>query len=314
MTNATAAKFDPYQAITDQVLELLEAGTAPWRKPWNAAAGMPKSLTTGKEYRGINPFLLHMSALQQGFASPYWATYKAIAERGGQVRKGEKGTLIMFWKQYADKKEVDDNGNPKRRFVLRTYKVFNVEQADAAEGKTFNVPTVAATAADHDPIAACEEAVAGYVATGPQVTFGHDHAAYAPSLDRLMMPALSSFDTPEEFYSTYFHELTHSTGHKDRLNRDDFHENVHFGDARYSKEELVAEMGSAFLAGQTGIAAVTLDNSAAYLQSWIKVLKGDSKLVVQAAALAQRAADLVLGVKFAQEETADDQAELKAAS
>jgi antirestriction protein ArdC len=298
----TEAKFDPYQAITNQVIELLEAGTAPWRKPWNAATGMPRSLTTDKVYRGINPFLLHMSALQHGFSSPYWATYKAIAERGGQVRKGEKGTMIVFWKQYLDKNEIDEKtGKPKQRFVLRTYKVFNTDQADGLA-----VPEFApAAATDHDPIAECETVIAGYLAAGgPRVAHGHELAAYSQATDLLVMPDRSTFDTVEAYYSTYFHELTHSTGHKDRLARPDLLSFAHFGDKHYSKEELVAEMGAAMLAGLTGIAPVTLENSAAYLASWLKVLKSDSKLVVQAAAQAQKAADLVQGISFAAQQAA----------
>lgn len=296
----TESKFDPYQAITDQIITLLEAGTAPWRKPWNAETGMPRSLTTGKTYRGINPFLLHISAMEHGFTSPYWATYKAIAERGGQVRKGEKGTLIMFWKQYLDKVEIDEKtGKPKQRFVLRTYKVFNTEQADGLA-----VPEYGTTVQDHDPIAECDAAVAGYLANGPKLSHGASMAAYSPATDVLVMPDLATFDGPEEYYSTLFHELTHSTGHKDRLARPDLLTFGHFGDRQYSKEELVAEMGAAMLAGQTGIAPVTLENSAAYLASWLKVLRADNKLVVQAAAQAQRAADKVLGVSYAAQEVA----------
>lgn len=290
---SAATRFNPYQAVTDQVIAMLEAGTAPWRKPWDPELGMPRSLTTGKAYRGINPLLLHMATLEHGYRTPVWGTYKAIAERGGQVRKGEKGTMIIFWKQYADKVEVTAKGDPKQRFVLRTYKVFNAEQAD---GLTLPEPVV--PGADHDPIQACEDAVAGYLINGPKVTFGAPHAAYAPATDSLVMPAREAFDSPEELYSTYFHELSHSTGHPDRLNREGVTGSTHFGDERYGKEELVAEMGSAFLAGHTGIAQVTIENSAAYLASWIRVLKGDNTLVVSAAAQAQRATDLVLSVTF----------------
>lgn len=301
----TTEKFDPYQAVTDQVIALLEAGVAPWRKPWSAEFGMPRSLTTGKVYRGINPLLLAMSAAEKGFTSPFWITYKAATERGGQVRKGSKSTLVIFWKQFLDKVEVDKNGNPKARFVLRTYRVFNLDQIDPQEGEAGakwaqSLPEIAMPAADHDPIADCEAVAAAYLVNGPAISFGAGHAAYSPTTDHLVMPDLSAFDSAEEYYSTLFHELTHSTGHKDRLNREGVTGATHFGDALYSKEELVAEMGAAFLAGHTGIAPATLENSASYLQSWIKVLKGDSKLIVQAAAQAQRAADLVQGVSFAE--------------
>lgn len=295
---ATAEKFDPYQAVTDQIITLLEAGTAPWRKPWNADGGLPKSLTTGKAYRGINPFLLQMAAMEHGFTSPYWATYKAIADKGGQVRKGEKSTLIVFWKQFQTK-EVTAAGKPKMAMVLRSYRVFNVEQADAVEGKTFRVPATPAAPVDHDPIAEIETTIAPYVSSLASLRFGGDLACYSPATDDLYMPPRNTFATVEGYYSTLFHELTHSTGHADRLNRPDLASFSHFGDKAYSKEELVAEMGAAMLSGITGIAPATLDNSAAYLASWIKVLRGDSKLIISAAAQAQKAADKVLGVSFA---------------
>jgi len=146
-TAQTRDKFDPYQAITDQIIELLEKGVAPWRKPWDPELGMPRSLNTGKRYRGINPFLLHMAAMAAGgYTSPFWATYKAITEQGGQVRKGEKGTKIVFWKQYQGKEIDEKTGEPAQRFVLRVYTVFNTDQADG-----LTVPEVPEAHADHDP-------------------------------------------------------------------------------------------------------------------------------------------------------------------
>lgn len=295
-----AEKFDPYTAVTDQIIALLEAGTAPWRKPWAATGGMPVSLSTGKAYRGINPFLLQMSAALNGYTSPFWGTYKAITDKGGQVRKGERSTVVVFWKTYPDKTEVDAKGNPKLRFVLRAFRVFNAEQADG-----LNLPAPEQTTAEHTPIQACEQIVAGYV-NGPRITHGGDHACYSPQTDVLMMPVPESFTAPEEYYSTLFHELTHSTGHADRNARPDLVAFAHFGDAHYSREELVAELGSAMLAGIAGISPAVIDNSAAYLASWIKVLKGDSKLVIQAAGQAQKAADRVQGITW--QDTAADAA------
>lgn len=303
MTSTETEKFDPYQVITDQVVALLEAGTAPWRKPWAATGGFPISLSTGKAYRGVNPFLLQISAAANGWTSPYWGTYKAIADKGGQVRKGEKGTLVVFWKTYLDRKEVDEKtGKAKQRFVLRTFKVFNADQADAAEGKVFNVPAAAELpGTELEQLAACEQAIAPYLATLASVSRTGTAAYYVPATDSLTVPPLESFTAAEEFYSTLFHEAAHSTGHSSRLNRPGVQGMSHFGDALYSKEELVAEMGAAMLSGVTGIAPATLDNSAAYLASWVRVLKGDAKLVISAAAAAQKAADKVLGVSYAAE-------------
>lgn len=287
-------RFDPYQEVTDQIIALLESGTAPWHKPWDAAnGGMPRSLSTGKPYRGINPFLLQMAAIAHGYASPWWATYDNIASRGGQVRKGEKGTMVIFWKQYVRKgTEVGEDDRPA--FVARAFKVFNTDQADG-----LTLPPIAGRPVDSvDPIAACDAAIAGYLATGPTVHHGGNRACYWPGADAINMPERDTFDGSEEYYGTLFHESVHSTGHKKRLARPDLLNMHAFGDVSYSKEELVAELGSAFLSGHTGITVVTLPNSAAYLASWIKVLRGDHKLLIQAAGQAQKAADLILGITY----------------
>lgn len=302
-----APKFDPYQAITDQIVAQLEAGVAPWRKPWNAEFGMPRSLTTGKAYRGINPFLLSLSAGARGFTSPFWGTYDALLERGGQVRKGETGTLIMFWKSYPSKTEVDKKGQPKRIFVMRTYKVFNVEQADAVEGKTFRVPVIEART-ERTPVAEVDAQLAPYLAQLAGISFGGDRACYSPGADTVMVPAIEDHEDVPEFYSTLAHELAHSTGHASRLNRPELTAFAHFGDDLYSSEELVAEMAAAMVLGLTGVGSpATLANSAAYLGHWAEVLRGDSRLVIQAAAKAQKAADLILGVTF-EEQAAEEEA------
>jgi antirestriction protein ArdC len=300
-------RFDAYQVITDQVIALLDAGTAPWQKPWKHASypggvssNMPRSLSTGRAYRGVNILLLAMSAAANGYASPWWGTYEQIAERGGQVRKGETGTLITFWKRI--KIEDEATGELKWIPLLRVFKVFNAEQSE--DGLRLpRAATVTATTSEDDgasvgPIEACDAAVAAYLETGPTLVIGGDRACYSPALDQVRMPERDRFVGAEEYYGTLFHELTHSTGHAERLARKDLLSFHNFGDVSYSREELVAEMGAAFLSGLTGVAAVTLPNSAAYLQSWIDVLRGDKKLLATAAAQAQKAADLILGVTF----------------
>jgi antirestriction protein ArdC len=291
---------DVYQLVTDQIIDLLDAGTAPWHQPWcNASGGssFPRSLSTGKPYRGINPFLLQVTAVSMGYSSPWWGTYDQIKDRGGQVRKGEKGTLIVFWRRYVRKAKTADEQD-RDAFVLRYFKVFNTDQADG-----LTVPPLpggsATDSVEFDPVEACETALADYYANdGPQLVYGGNGASYNYVSDIVRMPERSAFESPERFYGTWFHETTHSTGHKNRLARPDlltFHE---FGDENYSREELVAEMGAAFLSGITGIGAVTLPSSASYLASWVRVLRGDKKLIVSAAAQAQRAADLILGIKY----------------
>jgi antirestriction protein ArdC len=233
-----------------------------------------------------------MEAAIKGYGSPWWATYKQIKERGGQVRKGETGTDVILWKPI----QVDDKERPGKRkmiFFLRTFRVFNAEQADG-----LTTPPLPAAPPPAERIATCEEALAAYYSgeTAPGLTFGAgEQACYSPAQDRVYMPPRESFRSQEQMYGTWFHESVHSTGHAKRLARKDLLNFHAFGDPSYSREELVAEMGAAFLSGMTGIAAETLPQSAAYLSSWISVLKGDSKLIVHAAAQAQKAAEMILG-------------------
>jgi len=269
-----------YQLVTDRMVELLEAGTIPWRKTWKASE-MPRSLSTGKPYQGVNVFMLWGTAMVKGYGSEYWGTYKAIQDRGGQVRKGEKSTLVVFWKfiEVEDKK----TGEEKKIPMLRYFSVFNADQCDGLE-----LPVTGNDAAA-DPIAAAEALFEG-MPQRPEVKFGGNRAYYSPGLDYVGLPLRTSFESAESFYTTAFHELVHATGHESRLDRN---LNGSFGNHEYSKEELVAEMGAAFLCALSGIERKTEDNSAAYLAHWIKALQGDPKLIVTAAGAAQKAADFI---------------------
>ncbi len=280
-----------FEIVTERIIELLKDGTVPWHQPWNPELGMPRSLSTGKLYRGVNVWLLGSSM----YASPWWGTYRQIAERDGQVRKGERSTLVVFWKQTVRSARDDETGDEteRRGFILRYYRVFNAEQCEG-----LSVPDLVTELHDHDPIEAAEAIADGYLeGSGPRLFVGGDRACYSPSLDELRVPRRETFETAEAYYSTLFHEMTHSTGHASRLARKDLLEFHSFGDESYSREELVAEMGASMLSGLCGIDQVTLPNSAAYLSHWVRVLKGDSRLVVTAAAQAQRAADFITGVE-----------------
>jgi antirestriction protein ArdC len=286
-----------YDIVTETVIQALENGTVPWHQPWNVEIGVPLSLATGKPYRGVNPFLLGLTAIANGYRSPWWGTLKKINERGGSVRKGEHSTLVIFWKSYLHKAASDDESD-ERRFMLRYCRVFNADQADWADGKE---PVYGAVERlEVERIAAAEAIAAGYK-DPPTVQTGGAAYYEGGAVDRVTMPPIDAFASAEEYYSTLFHELTHSTGHESRLDREGIRRGSfgRFGDAVYSKEELVAEMGAAMLCGIAGIDQKALvENSAAYLRSWLSVLREDSKLIVQAGAQAQHAADRILGVTF----------------
>ena len=287
--------MDVYEIVTEQVIAALEAGTVPWHQPWNAIGGEPKSLSSRKSYRGVNTFLLSTSAMTAGYDSPWWVTYKQASERGGQVRKGEKSTLVVFWKMFKGEDKV--TGKDKQIPMLRYFRVFNACQCD-----DLKVPAEPERR-EHLPIESCETIANGYLTSdnAPSIQFGGDRACFSPSLDQVRMPIPEAFKTAEGYYSTLFHELTHSTGSAKRLARKDLLEMHYFGDENYSREELVAEMGAAMLSGVAGIDQLTVPKSAAYIESWLRGLKGDKKLVVAAAGQAQRAADLIRGIQFDKE-------------
>lgn len=279
-------KSDVYQVVTDRIIGLLEQGVAPWRKPWSGGDSlMPKNLVSGKAYQGINIFLLGC----QPYDSPYWLTFKQAQERGGHVRKGEKGSPCIFWKTYEKEKETPDGDiEAEKRWVLRYYVVFNADQCDGIEAPKPEVKIYP----ENERIDRAE-AIQLAMPNRPSVTYGGSSAYYDQIRDLVNVPELNRFESSEEFYSALFHELAHSTGHENRLNRD-----MSNGHTAYGKEELVAEMTSAYICAHCGIENATIENSAAYLQGWIKALKGDRKLAVVAATQAQKAANYILNLKF----------------
>jgi antirestriction protein ArdC len=283
-------KDSVYQVITDRIVTLLEQGTIPWQKPWSTiGSGMPQNLLSQKAYRGVNVFLLNSTSYQ----SPYWLTFKQAKQLKGSVRRGEKSTPVVFWK-FLEKPSEDLDKKAKQIPMLRHYNVFNVEQCDGVES-----PASTVKLRDHDAISSAE-AISGGMPNRPDIRHGGSRACYRPSTDQVDIPSPESFRSAEEYYSTLFHELTHATGHESRLNRKGVSgsdgEWSQFGSTPYAKEELVAEMGAAFLGGHAGIVDRTIDNSAAYVSGWLERLRKDNRLVVTAAAQAQKAADFILDV------------------
>lgn len=284
----------PYDIINSRILELLESGMVPWRKTWNAASNQPKNLISKKDYHGINVFLLACMP----YSSQYWLTFKQCQDKGGHVRKGEKSTPVIFWK-WLDKREkgisITDTLSNDKIPMLRYYNVFNMEQVEGIEPP----PATETTINTFTPIEAAQQIIAG-MPYRPEIKHGGNSASYSPMLDYVKLPVPEAFDSPEEYYSTAFHELSHATGHASRVGRKGILESNFFGSHEYSKEELVAEMGAAFLCGHSGIER-TIENSAAYIQGWLRSLKNDKTLLIQAAAQAQKASDYILGRKVGEE-------------
>ena len=290
-----AKRRDLYAEVTGKILALLESGTVPWRRPIKPSAGgdgLPRNLTSGKTYRGVNVFLLAATAWAAGYDSPFWLTYRQAQARGGNVRKGEKGSLVVFWKLFE--KDDGKTDEPTRIPVLRHYTVFNA----AAQCADVRLPE--ADDVDAEPFVPIEQAerIAGGYRDGPQVETAGRVACYRPLTDTVRMPDPRAFEDRERYYATLFHELAHSTGHSSRLDRGLDTPLAPFGSPDYGREELVAEMGAAFLAAAAGISPPTVEQSAAYVDGWTKKIRGDKKLVVATAAAGQKAADRILGTTW----------------
>lgn len=283
-----------YETVNQRILAQLEAGLIPWRKEWKVTghSSMPLNFTTKKPYRGINILLLMCGS----YSDQRWLTYKQAQAIGAQVRKGEKGTSIVFWSKF-DRAEKNDAGEITEKHIpfLRGYTVFNVEQC---HGISANLPF------DNtfEPIPAAQSLTDRYLTrAGIQLRHGGDRAFYHPVLDYVQMPNQPSFNLPDAYYSTLFHECGHSTGHRSRLDRKvDGH--AAFGSEDYSKEELVAEFTAAYLCAQVGISNARVEaNHSAYIQGWLRSLKNDKTMLLSAAQKAQRAADLIADRSFENE-------------
>lgn len=285
------------QMITSRMIErITELGELPWRRPWTSVSMWPRNLITKKRYRGVNVFMLH----SLGYASPYFLTMKQVNALGGKVRKGEKACPVVFWMLFEpeDEKAPKDDPKSRRHAMLRYYHVFNVAQCDGIPEK--KVPTVKLPEREVSPIETAESLVEG-MPMPPNIVNGRSMASYTTVTDVVSMPNQEWFKSDEEYYATLFHELAHSTGHQSRLSRKTIVEPNGFGTNPYAKEELVAEMTAAFLAGHCGILPAVEQNSAAYLMGWLKRLHEDSSLLISAGSQAQRAFDYIVGAEFSDE-------------
>jgi len=284
--------MDVYAIVNEKIINLLEAGVVPWRRPWTSA-GLPRNLVSKKPYRGVNVFLLSASK----YVSPFWLTLRQANELGGHVRKGEESTMVVYWKvdnvtQRDEDLDPETEKKTRRRFLLRFYRVFNLEQCDLPPAVIDKLPRIETH--QHDPIEAVEKIIAG-MPNPPEIIRAGSQAFYSPLTDRVTLPPRELFISAESESATILHELTHSSGSEKRLAREGLCEAAPFGSPVYSKEELTAEFGAAYLCAEAGISNAVIDNQTAYLAGWLARLRDDRKLLIHAAAQAQHAADYILG-------------------
>lgn len=264
------AKISVHEVITNKIISLIESGKLNWHKSWNMK--WPVNYVSEKQYSGANVIMLAFS----GYNSPYWLTYKQATEAGGNVKKGEQGFPVCFYTLKEDEDSTADK--PKKHGIFRYYTVFNLEQCE-------NIP------AKDDPVLdvkSKDEIMEMVQKNNPEIIRGSP--SYSPTTDKIRIPGKEEFDSADAYWKTLFHEMTHWTGHDSRLARAGVVGEVNFGSETYSKEELIAELGAAFLSNKYGLSEVGTQE-AAYIQSWIKPLKDDPKMIIQAASAAQKAFD-----------------------
>lgn len=277
-----------YEIVTNKIIEQLESvDVNNWQKPWFDIGTMPRNAISGKQYRGVNVFLL----AQKGNA---FASYKQWESKGCQVKKGSKSSLVTFWTPI----EKEDK---EKAFIMRYYNVFSADQVEGDFAREVEKPKTVTN--KHERIANAETLINGYMARSGIGQSTGDCASYSPSLDRIQIPDMGQFNTPETYYSTFLHEAVHSTGHETRLKRD---LKNGFGSRDYAFEELIAELGAAMLCAELGIDNLPRNDHAAYIKSWLRALKGDSKYVIQAASRAQKAADFIQGRTWENTETTEE--------
>ena len=293
--SAKADRIDVYEEVTASIIALLEAGTRPWSPSWASGAATLHLRHEGTPYRGINILLLWAAAMTRGYSNPHWMTYRQAHELGGQVRKGEKGNLVVHAGTFtpkdseADQRQSDDDGEDQTRRYLKRYVVFNVEQIDGLDMTKYPVPRVEVKNRDQrDP-----KLDAAFARYGVPYREGGNNAYYNPAADSIRMPAFADFVSGNAFYSTLGHEAIHSSGHLSRLNRETLYD---YGKSTATRaaEELIAEIGAAMLCAQLGMEPTERDDHAAYIASWLTALRNDKRAIFRAATAAQAASEFIL--------------------
>ncbi len=278
------------EIVMERIVKELEKGVIPWKMPWKNFQ-LPRNLVSKKTYRGFNLLLLNTAR----FASPYWLSFKQCRDLGGRIKDNSKGYPVVYYKKTEAVKDKEGVIVTPEKFVLRYYVVFNAEQT---EGLTLPPEEKL----QFNPIKNCENILEGYK-DKPEIVLEGKEGYYMPKTDKVYLPEKEYFQSEPYFYSALFHELSHSTGHKNRLNREGITNPVKFGDCEYSKEELIAELTASFLCGHAGIVQETIQNSTAYIDGWLKEFNKDKKMLLCASGQAQKAFDYVLGSVVPNENT-----------
>jgi antirestriction protein ArdC len=289
-------RTDVYERVTNQIINALEAGVKPWHQPWSgdhAAGRITHPLRANRiPYRGINVIMLWSEAMVRGYSAPIWITYKQALELKAQVRKGETGSLVVYANSITRTETDRDTGQESERAIpfLKGYTVFNAEQIDGLPEHFYGKPEPR-----KDPIQRIDHAETFVKATNADIRHGGSRACYTLAGDHVRMPPFETFQDAESYYAILIHELTHWTRHPSRLDRDLGRKR--WGDAGYAAEELVAELGAAFVLADLDLAPQARPEHAAYIESWLKVLKNDKRAIFTAASYAQRAADYLHGLQ-----------------
>lgn len=297
----TQPKVDIYQVVTDRIIASLETGLRPWTQPWvgGGGVGFPRR-AGGQDYRGVNVFILWSEAIEKGYTSQFWLTFNQAKKLGGSVRKGQKSTLIVYANRFSKEVENEKTGEKEIKSIpfLKAFPVFNADQIEGLPETFYAKPEPVTEAQRLDRIAAAETF---FENLGADVRHGGGRAFYSPATDFIQLPEVAKFKDIESYYSTRGHESVHWTGAEKRCNRPLKNK---FGDDAYAAEELVAELGAAFICVELGITLEPRDDHAAYIEHWLRVLKSDKKYIVSAASQAQKAVEFLKTLQVKDDETA----------
>lgn len=293
-------KFDIYEKINSIILDNIDNHEIPWRKAWNSYTIPPKNLISKKYYSGINVLLLSLATAKKNYKSPYWLTFNQCKDLQGSVKKGERSTLIVFWTKFTKEIENQNEELEDKEFpCLRYYLIFNTEQCTLPEKITDKINNEIAEKKKNKKTTKnykkkiCEDLIKNYKI---EIRNNESMAFYSPKFDYISLPTIKQFNNSFEYYSTLYHEIIHSTGHKKRLNRSGIVDIQKFGSHDYSKEELIAEIGSSYFCAMAGISNKVIENQLSYLKNWLIVLNNNKKWLVQAFGQASKAIDFICNI------------------